>query len=107
MFSFERRKFIRLPKKFRAKVKIPRTAATMKGVTENLCQRGAFISSGSVPVCQQNDEALVELFLPPEMTGHRDVLILEGMAVIKRIEKEKKGIAVEFHKELRTFKPSR
>jgi hypothetical protein len=48
----------------------------------------------------------MQLFLPPEFTGQRDTLTLSGPAVIKRIEKDNKGVAVEFLKELKTFQPS-
>jgi c-di-GMP-binding flagellar brake protein YcgR len=104
---FERRNFIRLPKKFQVNVKIPRTGAEIDGVTENLSQGGALISSKSLPAFQRNDEAIVEFFVSPEMTGQRHILILKGMVVIKRIEKERQGIAVEFHKKLSSFEVSR
>ena len=106
-FTLERRDSKRLHKKFQAKIKIARTAEEIKGITENLSQGGAFISSGSLPSFQENDETILQLFLPPETTGQRDTLILEGPAVVKRIDNERCGIAVQFQKVLRTFEASR
>lgn len=102
----ERRNQPRLPKQFQTTLKIVRTAAEIKGVTLNISQGGAFISSASFPSVKEKDEAIVQLFLPPEMTGQRDVLMLTGQAIVKRVDKTMQGIAVQFQKELRTFEPS-
>jgi hypothetical protein len=104
--DFERRNNTRLLKKFQATIKIPRADAEIDGVTENLSQGGAFISSRYLPSFQENDEAIVLLFLPPEMTGQQSTLILNGPAVVKRIDKEKYGIAVQFQKALKAFEAS-
>jgi hypothetical protein len=48
----------------------------------------------------------MRLFLPPEFTGQNQTLTLTGPAVIRRIDKHKQGVAVQFLKELKTFKPS-
>jgi len=42
-------------------------------------------------------------FLPPDFTGQRKIIGLQGDAVITRIDQENKGIAVEFIKALREF----
>jgi hypothetical protein len=55
--TFERRDNTRLLKKFQATIKIPRADAEIDGVTENLSQGGAFISSRYLPFFQENDEA--------------------------------------------------
>ena len=104
--DFERRNNTRLLKKFQATIKIPRANAEIDGVTENLSQGGAFISSRYLPSFQENDEAIVQLFLPPEMTGQQSTLILNGRAVVKRIDKKRYGIAVQFQKALKAFEVS-
>ena len=104
--DFDRRNNTRLLKKFQATIKIPRADAEIEGVTENLSQGGAFISSRYLPSFQKNDEAMVQLFLPPEMTGQQDTLILNGPAVVKRIDRERHGIAVQFQKALKAFEVS-
>jgi c-di-GMP-binding flagellar brake protein YcgR len=106
MDAFERRKYARTLNNFRAKIRFPRTSKEIDGVTQNLSQGGAFIESSSGLAFQQDEQAEMELFLPPEFTGQRDTLTLTGPAVIKRIVKHKKGVAVEFLRELKTFQPS-
>ena len=106
MDAFERRKYTRTLNNFRAKIRLPRTSKEIDGVTQNLSQGGAFIESSSGLAFQQDEQAEMELFLPPEFTGQRDTLTLTGPAVIKRIVKHKKGVAVEFLRELKTFHPS-
>ncbi len=105
-FDFDRRSDKRLLKRFQVTIKIVRTAAEIDGVTENLSQGGTFISSQALPSFQENEEAIVQLFLPPEITGQKGTLILNGPAVVKRIEKERCGIALEFQKVLRAFEAS-
>lgn len=104
--NFERRNNTRLLKKFQATIKIPSVDAEIDGVTENLSQGGAFISSRNLPSLQENDEAIVQLFLPPKMTGQQSTLILNGRAVVKRIDKERYGIALQFQKALKAFEVS-
>jgi hypothetical protein len=48
----------------------------------------------------------MRVYLPPEFTGQNNTLVLTGPALVKRIEKERQGVAVEFLRELRTFQPS-
>jgi c-di-GMP-binding flagellar brake protein YcgR len=102
----DRRNHKRLFKRFQASVKIARTAAEIEGVTENISQGGALISSQSLPSFQKNEEAIVQLFLPPEMTGQQSTLVLGGPAVVRRVEKEQGGIALQFQKGLRAFEAS-
>lgn len=102
----ERRKHLRTLKNFKAKIRLPRTSEEIHGITQNLSQGGAFVESSSWLAFRKDEEAEMQLFLPPEFTGQRNTLILSGAAVIKRIEKHNKGVAVEFLKQLKTFQPS-
>ena len=106
MDSFERRKYTRTLNHFNIKIRLTRTSKEVDGVTQNLSQGGAFVMSPSYPALQKNEQAETLLFLPPEFTGQNQTLTLTGPAVIRRIDKQKKGVAVEFLKELKTFKPS-
>lgn len=99
----EKRKYVRIRRNFKTRVDIIRTHTEVEGITEDVSQGGAFISSLSWPVFQTNDQTTVRLFLPPEMTGQTQTLTLQGTAVVKRVESERAGIAVEFPRELRTF----
>lgn len=87
-------------------MRLPHTSEEIDGVTQNLSQGGAFIESPSWPVIHLDQQAEMIIFLPPEFTGQRDTLTLTGPAVIKRIVAHKKGVAVEFLRELKTFQPS-
>jgi hypothetical protein len=102
----DRRNHKRLFKRFQVSIKIARTATEIQGVTENISQGGALISSQSLPSIQKNEKATVQLFLPPEMTGQQSTLVLGGPAVVRRVEKEQGGIALHFQKELRAFEAS-
>ena len=106
MDAFERRKHTRTLNNFRVKIGLPRTSKELDGVTQNLSQGGAFIESSSWLAFQLDEQAEMRLFLPPEFTGQRATLTLTGPAVIKRIVKDKKAVAVEFLRELKTFQPS-
>jgi hypothetical protein len=106
MDSFERRKYTRTLNNFKIKIRLPRTSKEVDGVTQNLSQGGAFVISSSFLVLQEDEPAEMRLFLPPEFTGQNHTLTLSGPAVIRRIDKHKQGVAVEFLKELKTFKPS-
>jgi hypothetical protein len=102
----ERRKYARTNNTFRIRVKIARTSNELEGITQNVSQGGAFISSPSWPLFQENDQAEMRIFLPPEFTGQRDTLTLTGPGVLKRIEEDKQGVAFEFLRQLKTFEPS-
>jgi hypothetical protein len=106
MDSFERRKYTRTLNNFKIKIRLARTSKEADGVTHNLSQGGAFVMSPSWPVLQKDEQAEMRLFLPPEFTGQNQTLTLTGPAVIRRIDKHKQGVAVQFLKELKTFKPS-
>jgi hypothetical protein len=106
MDSFERRKYTRTLSHFKIKMRLARTSKEVDGVTQNLSQGGAFVTSPSLPVLEKDEQAEMCLFLPPEFTGQNHTLTLTGPAVIRRVDKEKQGVAVEFLKELKTFNPS-
>ena len=102
-YNIERRRGPRLPTDFKAQMKMTLTSAKIEGVIENFSQVGAVISGVSSPAIQEGDRIWVRLSLPPEMTGQAEALILEGPAVVRRIENDRGEIAVEFSKQLRTF----
>jgi hypothetical protein len=105
--SVDSRDSPRIRTNFLAKIKIMPTSTEVDGVAINLSQSGAFISSTSWSAFQSNDQAEIELLLPAEFTGQEDALLLRGQATVKRVERDRWGIAVEFHKQLKTFDVSR
>jgi len=50
-----------------------------------------------------DDETEIMFFLPPEFTGQNDTLILKGRGTVRRVDRDRWGIAIEFPKELKTF----
>lgn len=101
--SFERRNFMRFDKELKTGIRITHTSAEVEGVTKNLSQGGALISTPSWSAFQKDEQAVLHLVLPPEITGQDSDLVLNGPAVVKRIDKDNEVIAVQFLKELRTF----
>ena len=106
-FQPDRRKHKRFQRRFKSKIKLTHTSVEFDGITEDLAQDGAFISTASWPEVQKNDKTTVRLFLPPEMTGQREALILQGPAVVKRVDEDRGGIVLQFTKQLKTFDVSR
>ena len=103
----ERRKYVRLPNRFRTRVTIERTSTEVEGLTFDVGQGGMFFSTSLWRVFQENDPTTVQLYLPPEMTGQSDILILKGEGTVKRIEQTRKGVAIEFSRQLRAFTVSK
>ena len=103
----ERRKYVRLSNRFKTRVTIARTASEVDGLTFDVGQGGMFFSTPSWRVFLENDLATVHLYLPPEMTGQSDTLILKGEGTVKRIEETRNGVAIEFSQELRAFTVSK
>jgi len=103
----ERRKYVRLPNRFRTRVTIERTSTEVEGLTRDVGQEGMFLSTPSWRVFQENDPTTVHLYLPPKMTGQPDTLILKGEGTVKRIEETRKGVAIEFSRQLRAFTVSK
>jgi|GEM_PF-622731 len=103
----ERRKYVRLPNRFRTRVTIERTSTEVEGLTFDVGQGGMFFSTSLWRIFQENDPTTVQLYLPPEMTGQSDILILKGEGTVKRIEQTRKGVAIEFSRQLRAFTVSK
>ena len=102
----DRRQYPRLLIIFQAVTSIPRISIQVIGTTVNLSQGGAFIISPSFSDFQVGDQTEIQFFLPPAFTGQADTLILNGLGTVKRVDKNKSGVAVEFQKQLRAFEAS-
>jgi hypothetical protein len=99
----ERRKHIRLPLNSLARVWILRKCREIRGTTADMCQGGAFVMSPGFDACRKNDEALVEMVLLPATTEQKEELILAGPATVKRVDRDRGGIALQFSIELNRF----
>jgi hypothetical protein len=103
----DRRKYFRQPNRFRTRVTIDRTSTEVEGLTLDVGQGGMFFSTPLWRAFQENDSTTVHLYLPPEMTGQPDTLILKGEGTVRRIEQTRKGVAIEFSRRLGAFAVSR
>jgi hypothetical protein len=99
----ERRKHTRLPLNSLARVWILRKCREIRGTTADVCQGGAFVMSPGFDACQKDEEALVEMVLLPTTTGQEEELILAGPATVRRVDRDRGGIALQFSVELRRF----
>ncbi|MCG6944429.1 MAG: PilZ domain-containing protein [Deltaproteobacteria bacterium] len=105
---YDRRRHTRLRKRFRVTLhkkvsNIPNVL--LEGNTLDLSQGGAFIKTGSWHSFKPNELTELTFFLPPDFTGKDTLIGLRGSAIVRRVERLEKGIAVEFINELRQFKP--
>ena len=102
-----RRQHKRLSFHFATILNTPRFELAIDGVTENLSQGGAFIRTGDWRTFQIDESAVVTLFLPPTFSGQDETIGLQGMAVVRRIDQEKEGVAVQFTKSFKQFARNR
>jgi len=99
----DRRQHKRLSFHFLTILNTPRFELPIEGVTENLSQGGALIKTGDWRTFQIEESAIVTLFLPPTFSGQDETIGLKGMAVVRRIDQEKEGVAVQFTKSFKQF----
>lgn len=103
METRERRKYVRLPWSFPVSLRKEGLEDVLEGASANISQMGAFIRIESWSLFQVQDQAAVIWTLPREFTGQSMTIRLQGEAVIRRVDREHGGIAVEFLKTLRAF----
>ena len=100
METLDYRNNIRLKRSFPVLVK-HESDLFIEGVTVNLSRKGAFIKLKNRLYFKAHAPAVLTFFLPPDFTGQNKTIVLQGNAVITRIDQENKGIAVEFVNALR------
>ena len=103
----DRRQHKRVSFQFTTILNTPRFERPIEGVTENLSQGGAFIKTGDWRTFQIKGSAAVTLLLPPTFSGQDETIGLQGMAVVRRIDQEKEGVAVQFTKSFKQFARNR
>jgi hypothetical protein len=103
----EKRKYKRLPRRFKATIGLPRLSYEIEGETENISPGGALVSTPACSSFDLGDEVAIHFSLPPEWTGQQDTIVLTGPASVRRVDRGRKAIAFQFTMELRTFGVSR
>jgi hypothetical protein len=99
----ERRQRVRRRRQLSVIITLPRLSVEVSGETEGLSQAGTLVSLPGYSSFNTGDEVSIQLFLPPEMTGQRETLVLVGPAVVKRIDHESQSLALQFSRKLKTF----
>jgi hypothetical protein len=103
MKTLDHRKNIRIWHSFQVKLVKKGLDFSFEGRSVNYSQKGAFIKLKDGLSFEAHAPAVLTFFLPPDFTGQKKTLVLQGDTVITRIDRENKGIAVEFIKTFREF----
>jgi hypothetical protein len=103
MTTRERRKHVRIKRRFVTEISDAKGQYETEGVTEDVSQGGAFIRTKDWRAFQTGDQAVVTFFLPSSFTDSNQSICLRGDAVIKRIDQKIEGIALEFRKNFQQF----
>jgi hypothetical protein len=77
----------------------------LRGKTLDLSRGGFFIETEGWHLFKPNEVTELTLFLPPDFTDKDTLIGLQGSAIIRRVDRLREGISVEFINELRQFRP--
>jgi hypothetical protein len=75
------------------------------GNTLDLSQSGAFIKTENYHFFEPNDLMELTISLPPDFTGMDAPIGLQGSAIVRKVDRLREGIAVEFIDGLKQFRP--
>ena len=76
----------------------------LKGNTIDLSQCSSFIKTGGWHLFKSGELMELTFFFPMGFSGEDAPIGLQGSAIVRRVDKLREGIAVEFINELRHFK---
>ena len=102
----DRRKYPRIGQQFIANLSELDMHESILGVTDNIGQGGAFIKTDKWTALQIQDLKIITFFVPPVFSGQNEAIALQGSGIVKRIESERKGVAVQFDKPFMLFERS-
>ena len=105
MRTSDRRKYPRLSQSFQVQLRKEGRDRALQGTSVDMSQGGAFIKTRNWQSFKVRDHAVVAFCLPSKFTGQDKTIGLQGGAVVARIDKKYKGIAVKFTKKLKQFEP--
>jgi len=100
----DRRRNVRLSRRFSVKLCKEGLYFPVEGVTENIGPCGAFIKLNDLHAFQIRDRIILTLFLPPTFSGQETTISLQGSAQIMRLVGNNEGVAVKFTRSLKQFK---
>jgi hypothetical protein len=76
----------------------------LAGITLDLSDSGAFIETENWHLFRPNELTELTIFLPPEFTGMDAPMGLRGSVIVRRVDRLREGIAVEFITQLMQFR---
>ena len=101
----DRRKYPRLRQAFHVELSKEGSSHSLGGTSVDVSQGGAFIRIEQWQTLKANDYAVIAFSLPPDYTGQKKTIRLQGEAVITRVDQKNKGIGVKFTRKFRNFEP--
>jgi hypothetical protein len=103
MIERDRRKTLRIGHKFQVSLHHTDQSREFQGITDNLSQGGALITTGDLPSFDVPDQAILTFWLPPEFSGQNRTIGLRGAAAVVRIDSARNGVGVQFVDSFRQF----
>jgi PilZ domain len=73
------------------------------GVIENISQGGAFIRVEDCHAFSAADQVIVTILLPAEFSGLDRPVVLQGVAIVSRVDSQKAGVALRFERDFEFF----
>ena len=99
----DRRRNVRLSRRFSVKFCKMGLYFPIEGVTENIGPFGAFIKLNDLHSFQLHDQIILTLSIPPSFSGQDTTIGLQGSARIIRLVGDNEGVAVKFSGPLKQF----
>ncbi|HVO85228.1 MAG TPA: FHA domain-containing protein [Syntrophobacteria bacterium] len=96
MASVDRRAYPRVDHRLFTKFSKAGLYTPVEGVTENISQGGAFVTTDAWETFSPCERAIVTFFLSPDLTGQDKTLGLQGEGIIARVDREGTGVGVQF-----------
>ena len=86
-----------------ARIFKPGWGRAAEGVTENISQGGALIRVDDWHKFSPADHVIVTLLLPADFCGLDRPVVLQGVAIVSRVDPEKGGVALRFERDFKFF----
>ena len=93
----------RLDLNFQATLNRKGLDSSIEGVTKNLSQDGSLIKTKEWRPLKLQDRVLVTIFIPPTFSGQDVTIVLQGKAVVARLDLANCEVALQFAKTLKQF----
>jgi len=96
METHDRRAYVRVGHRLFTKFSKAGLYTPVEGVTENISQGGAFVTTDKWEAFQLRERVIVTFFLSPDLTGQDKTMGLQGEGIIARVDREGTGVGVQF-----------